>query len=205
MEHLQKNLSQQENELSEAKDLLAEAVKAAFEFVSTIDDFFSYGQETNFESIKKEIKKLTDSKESDHKIKSASRLEQFISKMEHTLKNVGEAYEKFVQKGDAAANACSKHAESCSIKQAEARKSRDGAVILGVVTFIGCGCLAAVCDKAKFTYNNVSISGIILAVGAGVGTLMYLTFKAYNMAKFEEDFKSMSLCFRDMAIEEELI
>ena len=113
--------------------------------------------------------------------------------MDKWLKNVGMAYEDFTQKCDAAAKKCSEFAASCSDKQAEATAKRKKAAVGGFLATVGGVALTGV------GFVTAGPLGLMIAGGAALtgGLIAHETFEAY--AKKEKYFRSLSLCFRDLA------
>ena len=178
---LQKKLSRQEGDSSVAKDLVADIIKAASVFINTVNDFFCYGKDSDFESMKNDIRQGHN-----------ERLLEFISKMDKWLKNVGIAYKDFTQKCGAAAKKCSGFAASCSDKQAEATAKKKKALILAVVG----GAALTVVGLVTITVSPLALIITVIIAVAG-GFLVYSTFEDYK--EKAKCFKSLSLCFWNLA------
>ena len=96
LKELEKALATKLRQADEIEEVMKEALQAACIYINTIDDFFYYGKHTLFDEIKNEIRKG-----------NSEKLEQFISKMNDSLKYVGEAYQSYFEK-------CTKISQKCA-------------------------------------------------------------------------------------------
>ena len=199
IEEFDVNISSQVSELKEANEGLQDSVKAACKFICCVDDFFYYGQITNFESIKNDIKKG-----------NSKKLKEFLHIMSIWLKNVGEAHVDLEEKCKIASQKCTEGAEMCSRLQASAKKKKIKTRLVGgtVSTAVFGGGLAAGGAAASvfagmFTFGIGTVVGLgVVAAGltiTGVGTATATGVLAYNFKKDENSFRLMSGRFRELA------
>ena len=177
-----------------AKDSINAAIKAAYEFVNCIDDFFHYGKSSDFVSIKNCIK-----------IGDNSKLQNFICKMDECLKNATVTYTTFTDKCNEASKKCTEIAESCATFKATARNKKNKTRVVGGVStaVMLSGGIASSVVAGVFTFGIGAIVGLSLTAfglgASGVGTAVITAITAYNFGKAEDSFKSMALTFRELA------
>ena len=195
-----KDLSRKISGISEAKELIEDAVMAAVTFIDTVDDFYYYGgEDTDFEKIKKDLVEG-----------NGKYLEAYIGKMDKWISNFDKAYEDLTEKCDVAAKKCTECAESCSGKKAESKGKKYVTRAVGGAASaaalgggIAAGGVAASIVAGIFTAGVGTVIGLgVTAVGlgvTGVGAATATGILAHDFAKKEDSFRSMSLCFRDLA------
>ena len=111
---LDKELAVKVSDVNSAENDIKEAVKDAFKFIDTINDFLYYGQSTDFDSIKEDVRKG-----------KTLELKRFIAKVDKWLNNIGEAYKSFSEKCMQASYSCTQCANSCASHQADARAKKN--------------------------------------------------------------------------------
>ena len=107
-------------ERNAARDTMVAAVQDACIFISSIDDFFYFGKETNFKSIKDEIRKG-----------KTKKLNQYLQKMNECLHTIELPYKNFTEKCNVAAKEFTELAEMHEYLQREENASRKRHRIVG--------------------------------------------------------------------------
>ena len=196
LESLDKALAVKVNEISSAEEDIREAVKYACTFIDTIDDFLYYGQNTDFVTIKEDIRKG-----------KTLELKRFLSKMDKWLKSIEEAYKTFREKCNQASYSCTECANSCASHQAKAKTKKLGTGVLGGIVsaaMLGGGITASVV-AGVFTLGTGAVVGLsITAASLGatsIGTAVVTGITAHGFSKAETSFKSASSVFRELAMQ----
>lgn len=184
--------------LSYAKESFKEVADAGHKYLDSIDDFFYYGKNTDFESI------IRDIRDSDGKS-----LNQFLHKMDTWLNNIGIAYEDYIEKCDNAFRQCTECAESCAYHQAKARSNKNKARVVGGtasalafaggITGVAASVFAGIFTLGLGTAIGLSITAAGVGTTVGVGAAVVTGITAHEFGNAEASFRSMGSDFRELA------
>ena len=169
-------------------------LEAGFIFIDTVDDFFYYGKETDFEGIKRDIRD-----------QNTAELMAFISKMDDWLENVRKSYEKFKKECKKSSDMCTKWANYCASHQADARLKKHATRAVGgtaTAVMLGGG-IAASAVAGALTLGIGAIVGLSLTAAGlcafSLGTAVATGVTAYHFSEAEAAFKSASSNFLKLA------
>ena len=187
------------SERSAAVGQIITAVEGAFVFVGSIDDLLYYGRETDFESIKNDIKDG-----------SSEKLNWFLHKMNEWLENTEKSYEDFASKCITASKYFTDGAENFASLQAQERASKRKVRLVGgtasTTVFSGAIGTAAVTVSAVAGFLTLGVGAVVglglTAAGLGVtgittSVATHLSAREHN--RTEKSLKAMSKIFKQLA------
>ena len=185
--------------MSDAIEKVNDAIRAADTYISSVNELFSFGEDIDFSSIRKDIA-----------LSNNIQLESFVTEMGELLKSIGKDHADLVTKCREASEKCTEYAESCSRQQAKAKAKKNKVRAVGGTTsavFLGggvaAGGAAASVFAGIFTFGIGTVVGLGLTaaaagtVGAGVAVATHCTAHGFN--KVEKSLRSVSFCFKDLA------
>ena len=184
---------------SAAKDQIITAIEDACVFVGSIDDLLYHGKETDFESIKDDIRKGSNKK-----------LNWFLHKMNKWLENTKQPYDDFTGKCSTASKYFTEGAENFAFLQAQERASKKKVRIVGgtasAAVFSGALSIVGVAASTGLGFLTLGVGAVvglsITAAGlgvAGVTTSVVTHISAREHNRTEESLKAMGTTFRELA------
>ena len=178
LERLDKALAGKVSEIICAKEDIKEAVRRAFIFMDTIDNFLYYGQSTDFNNIKEDIRKG-----------NTLELKRFISNMDKWLKNIEEAFKSFIEQCNRTSHSCTQCAISCLSQKAEAKAKKNKAIVVGGI--VSAGMLGASFAAGVFTLGTGTFVGLYLTAAA-TASLGLTASAGAVVAQYVESYISLS-------------
>ena len=179
-----------------ARDTMVAAVQDACIFISSIDDFFYFGKETNFKSIKDDIRKG-----------KSQKLNQYLRKMNECLHRIELPYKHCTEKCNVAAKEFTELAEMHAYLQDEGKANKKRHRIIGgsFSAFLYGGAISATAVVGTAAVGVISL-GVVPAVGLGLAAVGFgitgvtgtviTHVNASKCASNEAAFKATSVTFR---------
>ena len=177
-----------------AADLILEAVQDACMYIDSVDDFFYFSKETDFEVIKTDIRNGGNQK-----------LNFFLHKMKQWIEKTKLPYKDYYDKCNRASEKFTELAELCTYNQKKAKANKKKIRIAGgtVSTVLFSSAIGVSTVAGCLTFGVGTVVGLgLTAAGlsvAGIGTSVVTHVSACDYGKNEADFKAASANLRNFA------